>query len=276
MTEDYELEFEPTPDDNQPADSDGDEPRRYYPETGHWVSGPFLSFLEHYGPVLCGYPVSDVVVENGVRSQYFQCIALEEHTDGRVRLKPLGESYLSLRQLGRTAEVPAPSVVDVRQQLRRDPSQHYPTRPLSDIRYLVIHHTGAPAHVGPEQIAVEHVETNGWPGMGYHYVVDPSGAIYFTQDLTTVSFHARQFNPVSVGVALLGDLSSALPSASQLDASADLLARLLQDLGLPPDAIRGHREMVPTPCPGDSFLRVWKPGLMQAIAARLEAPGVDG
>jgi hypothetical protein len=48
-----------------------------------------------------------------------------------------------------------------------------------------------------------------------------------------------------------------------------LLAKLLYDLGLPMDAVRGHREMVPTPCPGETFLPVWKPRIVDATNRRL-------
>ncbi len=251
----------------EPPDDDG----RYFVETGHWVDGPFLSFYEHFGPTLCGLPVTDALIEGGVRTQYFECLALEEHEPGRIRVKSLGRQYLALVASNQTGETAPPPVVDLRHDLRRDPTQHYPTRALSEIRYLVIHHTGVGSEVGPAEIAAQHVEGNGWPGIGYHYVVGAGGTVHQTQDLTVVSYHARQFNPVAIGIALVGDLSSALPTASQLDSTAHLVAGLLSQLGLPADAVRGHREMVPTPCPGESFLRVWKPSLMQAVELRLEA-----
>ena len=247
-------------------------PGHHSSESGYNVAGPFQAFYAHYGPTLCGLPISDVVVENGVRCQYFQCIALEEHEPGRVRVKAIGETLLALQQARYTEQGgDDASVVEAVDRLRRDPAQRYAVRPLSDIRYLVIHHTGAPADVGAEAIAAEHVDGNGWPGIGYHFVIDPAGRTYRTQDLTTVSYHARQFNPVSAGIALVGDLTSALPAAAQLDAAAALVARLLMDLGLPPDAVRGHREMVPIRCPGESFIRVWKSGLMHGVDARLGA-----
>lgn len=246
------------------------EPPRHALVAGYSVGGPFRAFYEHYGPTLCGLPISDVTIENGVRSQYFQCLALEEHEPGRVRVKALGETVLALQRSQLPVDpVVGPQIIDLADHLRRDPTQRYATRPLSDIRYLVIHHTGAPVNVSPEIVAAEHVERNGWPGIGYHFLVDPIGNIYRTQDLTTVGFHARQFNSVAVGVALIGDLSSTMPMATQLDATASLVARLLLELGLPPESVRGHREMVPTACPGESFLRVWKPALMQAVNVRL-------
>lgn len=232
---------------------------------------PFRSFYAYYGPTLCGRPLGEVVIEEGHRRQYFASLAVEEYEPGRLRLVPLGEAWLALRAHRRASggRDPLP-VVDLRRNLRHDPTQHYSTRPLCDIRYLVIHHTGAPATVGPHQIAAAHVEENRWPGIGYHYVVDLNGTVYHTQDLTVVSYHARQFNPASVGIALMGDLTAAQPTPPQLEATARLIAGLLFDLGLPLDAVRGHREMVPTPCPGDAFLRVWRPRLMAAIQEQID------
>jgi N-acetyl-anhydromuramyl-L-alanine amidase AmpD len=244
------------------------EPERLVAETGYRVVGPFLAFYEHYGPSLCGPPLSDVVMEGGRRCQYFQCLALEEHQPGRVRLKPLGEAWLAVAGQAAAAEQAA-AMVDLVDSLPRQPDQHYPERTLADIRYLVIHHTGAAADVGPATIAAEHVEANGWPGIGYHFVVGADGTIYRTQDLAVASYHARQFNPLAVGIALAGDLTAAAPTPAQLAATAALTAGLLADLGLPPDAVRGHREMVPTPCPGGLFLHGWKVDLDRAIAARL-------
>lgn len=249
---------------------------RWYAETGHGVSGAFLAFLSHYGLGVCGYPISDAVDEGAIRTQVFQNLALEELPGGRVRVKPLGEAWLAARQtqtsLGGEG-VPVPQVVDVVSGLAVHPTRRYAARPLSAIRYVVIHHTGASGEVGVRAIAGEHVHANGWPGIAYHYVVDVDGTIYRTQDLTTVSYHSRQFNPVSVAVALVGDLGTALPPAAQIEGTAALAARLLVDLGLRVEHVRGHREMVSTPCPGETFLGVWKPRLVHAIEAHLrDAP----
>lgn len=249
------------------------EPSRTFSETGRTVSGPFLAFFDHYGLMLCGQPLTDVIMEDGVRRQYFQHLALEEHVPGRVRLLPLGERWLAELRTRQAATAHAATgpvqITDLTADLPRHPARSYPQRPLADIRYLVLHHTGAAPFVGPREIATEHVEANGWPGIGYHFVVDPSGTVYRTQDLTTVSYHARQFNPVSVGVALMGDFAQSLPTADQLDHTAGLLAKLLADLGLAPEAVRGHGEVVPTACPGEQFLGVWKPRLMRTVAERL-------
>jgi hypothetical protein len=262
--------------DNEPRQTSSATAPRFFAESGHTVGEPFVRFLEHFGLTVCGLPVTEVLIENGVKTQYFQNLALEELAPGQVRVKPLGEIVLAAkrrdaRRMPREGLV-RPDIVDVAASLPRHGSRTYPLRTLSDIRYIVIHHSGASSDVGVRAIAGEHVVANDWPGIGYHFVISADGTIFRTQDLTVVCHHARQFNPVSVGVALLGDLSSGQPTAEQLRSAADLVAGLLSDLGLPPDAVRGHREMVPTPCPGETFLSVWKPRLMQSVAEILGEP----
>ena len=75
------------------------EPDRFFPETGHTVSG---AFLEKYnsipnGEEIYGYPITDAFDDDsiGFRVQYFEKARLELHpeapTDLRVQLTPLGE-----------------------------------------------------------------------------------------------------------------------------------------------------------------------------------------
>jgi len=245
-------------------------------ERGHPVRGPFLAFWEAYGQALCGLPVSGELLIDGVRTQVFDNLVLREPSPGRVEPAPMGAAWLALSRAtaGTRHDLGQPIVVDLVGQLPTAAGAAYPVRTLADIRYLVVHHTGAPIEVGPSEIAAEHVEALGWPGIGYHYVVGADGTAWRTQDLTAISHHARQFNPVAAGIALAGDLSEADPPPAQLAGAAALLADLLDRLGLPLEAVRGHGEVVPTPCPGAAFAR-WKPELLDAVRrARTGGAGV--
>lgn len=76
---------------------------RYFPETGHWVTGKFLDFYESvaYPELLYGYPITDAfqtasVPQNpGLLVQYFQKVRLEYHPENPSELEvvrsPLGE-----------------------------------------------------------------------------------------------------------------------------------------------------------------------------------------
>lgn len=247
-------------------------------ERGVRVGGPFLAFWEAFGQTLCGLPLTDEILIDGVRSQVFDNLVLEEHAPGRVRPAACGAAWLALA--GRSpanGHVPTTgdsAAIDLVGQLPTASAASYASRTLADIRYLVVHHTGAPIEIGPRQIAEEHVNALGWPGIGYHFVVGADGTVWRTQDLTTTSHHARQFNPVSVGIALVGDLTHGAPPPDQLDGAARLVADLADRLGLPLEAVRGHGEMVPTACPGEAFLDGWKAQLLAAAgrARRAAAP----
>ena len=70
----------------------------YYPETGHTISGDFLSFFEAHGnTVQFGRPISEPFIEQGLVMQDFQSARLiwQPHLPvaTRVQLEPIGETY---------------------------------------------------------------------------------------------------------------------------------------------------------------------------------------
>ncbi|NIV35634.1 MAG: hypothetical protein GWN58_41130, partial [Anaerolineae bacterium] len=75
-----------------PAKQEPPEPptERRFPQTGKTVRGKFLEFFDNHGLDICGYPITEQIVEDGLQSQYFQRVALEEKS-GKIRLKPAGK-----------------------------------------------------------------------------------------------------------------------------------------------------------------------------------------
>lgn len=70
--------------------------QQYFPETGHTVSGDFLSFFNARGGLkIFGYPITDAFDWNGRRIQYFQRARMELHPENpvpyRVQLGLLGD-----------------------------------------------------------------------------------------------------------------------------------------------------------------------------------------
>jgi hypothetical protein len=262
---------------------------RFFPETGQVVRGPFLDFFNRYGLDVCGYPITAESLDQGRPVQFFQRIALEQPEPGMVRLLPVGAELLAvreqLRRLRGEATVPTPvnlallppPPVPIDNRVGRlavHPTDRYLTRALSDIRRLVVHRTGAPADVGPETVAEYHVYRQGWPGIGYHFMVGADGHVWQTNGLTTVSHHAREFNATAVGIALTGLFDDSIPTEVQLSAAAQLCTWLLEGLHLPPEAIQGHRELVRTACPGDGWLQgaAWGRQLQSQVRSLLGLP----
>ena len=138
---------------------------------------------------------------------------------------------------------------DITNDLPKGPGA-YERRDLSDIRYLVVHHTAVPP-VPIVRIAEYHTKERKWPGIGYHFVVQPDGSVFETNHLTTVSYHARQYNRSSVGIALNGNFMKDPPPFPQIEGTARLVRCLQSRLGNV--KVVGHRQLTPTDCPGDTF-----------------------
>jgi hypothetical protein len=283
-------------------------PRRI---NGHVVQGAFLDFFDKVGQSMCGLPISDEITENKLRTQYFERLALQQESSGQVTLKPVGTEVLALRrtvydcqtriaalqsqvqalqnELSKlrpppagdgeeepTGQIVQPAWEDLVYQLPRHPTKRYATRGLTDMRYIVISHSAAPGTVRAQLIAQYHVEQLQWPGIGYHFYIDGQGRIFKTNELTTISYHAGEQDPWSIGICVGGDFTTAVPGQEQIQSLAHLVAWLLQELGLPLKAVKGKQELVDTQSPGYQWLhgQRWKDMLLaeidrvRALAAR--------
>ncbi len=262
--------------DQHPAVETADEPDESEPahpiaeaEPAHAVGDEFREFWERLGAEILGAPITEVREEHGVTVQYFERAALELPDAGEVRLKALGREVLRLREATHQPRpmVVRPPIIDAVYDLPRREDRRYETRPLAQIRQLIIHHTAADPSLGIEVIAQKHVETLGWPAIGYHFVIERDGRIYETNDLTTVSFHARQANASTLGIAFCGNFDTAVPAEAQLESGGALCAYLLRELSLPIENVRGHRAVVSTACPGHNWAKgtVWRDQLLEQI-----------
>ncbi len=173
-----------------------------------------------------------------------------------------------------------PHVMDVVDRLPRssDPGNQYPTRHLTQIRHLVIHHTGGEPTVTPQDIAAFHVNDpqHKWPGIGFHFVIAPDGTIYQTNRLETACFHVAHHNLSTVGIAFVGRFDDSAPSEAQVRSGSSLLAWLLQEIHLPLDSIVGHQEFAgqEPDCPGTAWQSGtrWKDTLLERVRQTLNAP----
>ena len=112
---------------------------------------------------------------------------------------------------------------DLTDSLPRKPG--YRSRPRSAIRYVVVHHVGGGVNrdYSALEIARYHVDGNGWPGIGYHFLVHPAGQIDQVNQLGTRSYHCGNLNGESVGVCLAGDFTEAMPASEQTESVGRLV-----------------------------------------------------
>jgi N-acetylmuramoyl-L-alanine amidase len=162
-----------------------------------------------------------------------------------------------------------------------------------------VHHTaGTNAYTPAESAAIVrgieiyHVEGNGWWDIGYNFLVDKYGQVfegrYGGVDRNVIGAHTMGFNNGSVGVAVIGDYSSAHISPAATRALEQLLAWRLDLAHIDPlstltyrsggnprfpagtpvllRAISGHRDAYFTDCPGNA-LYAQLPAIAKAVAA---------
>ena len=125
------------------------------------------------------------------------------------------------------------------------------TRRKTDM--AVVHHTGNPwdDDLSAAEIDASH-KAQGWACIGYHYVIRKDGTVEQGRPHWTVGAHAYGENGHTIGIHVCGNFEEAEPTDEQIESLAMLLANVCTDYGLPIDRdhIVGHRELMPTACPG--------------------------
>jgi hypothetical protein len=313
---------------------------------GFTVRGAFLDFFDEWGQDRCGAPITEETVEDGLKTQYFERLALQQGQSGDVRLKTVGIEVQALRitthelraqieelqervraleeqieegseddgpgqpddsepqepeesgpgapgdseeqqpdgdetgggeqgqpeQGGAPPESPIAEIVrpmweNIVYELPRHTEKRYSLREMGSVRYLVISHTAVSPMVTAERIAQFHVEHLQWPGIGYHFYIDGTGRIFQTNELTTISHHVGDRDPIGLSICIGGNFTDEIPSPAQLVSGAHLSAWLLQELALSIEAVKGKQEFVDTQSPGYQWLagKRWKDLLYAAI-----------
>lgn len=131
-------------------------------------------------------------------------------------------------------------IIDLRGKLPVHSTYRYKSRKPLDIRSIAIHHS-LTFQGSAEAFARYHVTTNGWPGIGYAYVIGRDGAVYQCWDHTVVSYHVGNSNKHAIGICLVGDFRTQKPTPEQYASALELVRWLRKQL---PNALNvlGHSE----------------------------------
>jgi N-acetylmuramoyl-L-alanine amidase len=177
------------------------------------------------------------------------------------------------------------------------------------IQKLIVHHT-ATRNNDPDPSATVrsiyyyHAVTQGWGDIGYNFLIDEAGNVYegrHSRDYApgetptgrnlagdgVTGAHAQGFNSGTVGIALLGTLTSQDATAAARDTLERLLAWEAYESGIDPLGsslytnpvsgqtatfanIAGHRDVGSTECPGATFYTTL-PAIRSDVDARVAA-----
>lgn len=147
-------------------------------------------------------------------------------------------------------------VIDIVRYLPVHGTKKYGTRPLSTLKergYIVIHHEACGCdnpRSTPWDLARYHVQSNGWPGIGYHSVVTPDGLRWKVNNDSTLSYHVKDYNTQSIGICGVGDFTRNGPTREQLLGMVLEVIRYQQAYGIPIERVVGHGDLQATACPG--------------------------
>ena len=101
-----------------PADLNQPDPEaKYYPETGHYLQAPFRDYWENNGDLpVFGYPISEMLLENGLLVQYFERARFERHPENagtpyEIELGHLGRQLADADSIDQTAVQQSPDTI---------------------------------------------------------------------------------------------------------------------------------------------------------------------
>ncbi|MEM7231506.1 MAG: peptidoglycan recognition family protein [Planctomycetota bacterium] len=137
---------------------------------------------------------------------------------------------------------------------------------MGRISRITIHHTAGPNFWGHDRRAVAeeirkiqrfHQRQQRWADIGYHFLIDRTGAIWQGRELKFQGAHAKNQNPGNIGIALLGNYTRQDLTESQRRALRTFVATLMRRYNVSIGNVYTHGEIAggSTACPGPKITR---------------------
>ena len=163
-----------------------------------------------------------------------------------------------------------PTIIGIVNDLPKHSTRKWNQRKIQNIKKIIVHHSDTTAtddgFKDIEQIAKYHTSPNhispqGCPGICYSLMISKNGAIYQTNEFTSVTWHCKGQNVNSLGVCLLGGFQGQSVDERQSVTLGTLLRYLIIMFKLTKQDVFGHRDFSSTECPGQEiydWLQTWK------------------
>ena len=187
----------------------------------------------------------------------------------------LTRSHRLLSDLPANAFVPPDGVEDIREEMPHHHTKTWPSRPLSKIKLVVLHHTVTSPETDPAALARALISRRDLPGLPYHFLVQDDGDGFWAEALETqvAQTSKTSINEAGAAVALAGNFTDHPPPDVQLNAAATIVARLVRTYGLNVDTdIIGRSEVDAVASPGKQWLQgaKFKDTLLKKVRALLQ------
>lgn len=140
--------------------------------------------------------------------------------------------------------VDVPKFKDYRNKVKRHATKKFPVLSLKGKTTIAIHHSLTKQGLGgsnAESYARFHVDSHGWPSIGYSYVIEPDGTIKWCNDIELRTYHVGNHNNYAVGICLTGDFRYEEPTEAQKESLRNLV-NALQKKYPHLKYVKGHNE----------------------------------
>lgn len=129
--------------------------------------------------------------------------------------------------------------------------------PQTEIREIVIHHSDGRAPAPDMETKVlrgiqsYHMDEKKWGDLAYHFLIAPSGRIYEGRNPAYAGDSATKYDlQGKLLICLLGGYEKTPPTTEALRALTHFVRAKMAEHGVPPAAVKGHRDYASTDCPG--------------------------
>ncbi|XP_034106644.1 peptidoglycan-recognition protein SC1a/b-like [Drosophila albomicans] len=126
------------------------------------------------------------------------------------------------------------------------------------LNYAIIHHTAgnycetrAACAQQLRNIQSYHMDSLGWPDIGYNFLIGGDGAVYEGRGWNSMGAHAAEWNSISIGISYLGNFNWDTLEPNMISAAQNLLQDAVNRGQLSSGyVLYGHRQVSATECPG--------------------------
>jgi hypothetical protein len=141
---------------------------------------------------------------------------------------------------------------------------------MGRVTRITVHHTGEhgdmlalPDVEVIRRIEKYHRNERHWCAIGYHYIVGRDAKIYEGRPAMYQGAHVLSENANNLGISVIGDFQSRLPTTRQIYALRAFLNVEREKYHVPKSEVYGHRELNKSICPGDALFG-WLKGTYRA------------
>jgi hypothetical protein len=141
---------------------------------------------------------------------------------------------------------------------------------MGRVTRITIHHTGEHGDMAtlPDVEVIRRIEKyhrneRHWCAIGYHFIVGRDAKVYEGRPAQYQGAHVLTENPNNLGISVIGDFQSKLPTTRQLYALRAFLNDERAKYHVAKSEVYGHRELHSSVCPGDALFG-WLKGTYRA------------